>query len=57
MLDLIKDFVAMIRGYFDGAYNGADNNPYGDERRYYYRRGFDKGLYIYCGKARGYKSE
>jgi len=57
MLDLIKDFVAMIRGYFDGAYNGADSNPYGDERRYYYRRGFDKGLYIYCGKARGYKSE
>jgi hypothetical protein len=50
MRDLFMFYVAMVRGYYDGRVNGAENNPYLGERRFYYRRGYDRGIADYCDK-------
>jgi hypothetical protein len=50
MRDLFLFYVAMVRGYYDGRVNGAENNPYLGERRFYYRRGYDRGIADYCDK-------
>lgn len=57
MRDLFGFFLAMIRGYYDGRINGCDNNVYLGERRFYYRRGYDRGIAVYCDKMKGYESE
>jgi len=44
MRDLLGFFMAMIRGYYDGRVNGCDNNVYLGKRRFYYRRGYDRGI-------------
>ena len=50
MADLIRFSLAMFHGYYDGRWNGADCNPYLGEQRFYYRRGYYRGLAEYCDK-------
>lgn len=41
---------AYALGYCDGCTEGDEANPYrdGDDRRHYYRAGYDRGVADYC---------
>lgn len=40
-------------GYYDGRVHGEENNPYdgNDERRAYYKHGYEAGVADYCREA------
>jgi hypothetical protein len=39
-----RELKAYATGYYDGRSEGIDSNPYTDNLRHWYRRGYDSGI-------------